>query len=82
MGLSLEAYSLASCIASLSQVLLNLAGNALKFTLEGKIMIEVKLLSHERESGLLEFSVKDTGFGIEKDKTGFCSSPLPSWIIS
>ena len=52
----------------LNQVLMNLAGNALKFTREGSITIEVssKLSSHKQcEIGVV---VRDTGIGIPADK--------------
>jgi PAS domain S-box-containing protein len=60
----------------LQQVLLNLTGNALKFTAAGQIIIEAKL--HSQQSGILvlEFSVKDTGIGIARDKVGFLFEPF------
>ncbi|NLS14721.1 response regulator [Vibrio sp. SM6] len=45
------------------QVIMNLAGNAVKFTHEGHIMISV---THNKPDGLLKFSVKDTGIGIKE----------------
>jgi PAS domain S-box-containing protein len=47
----------------LSQVLINLVGNAIKFTKKGTIVLEVSL-----ESGYLLFKVIDTGIGIPEDK--------------
>ncbi len=61
----------------LTQIILNLAGNAIKFTQKGKINVRVKVLKdnscqsqHLRGDGitLLEFSVQDTGIGITPDK--------------
>ena len=52
----------------LNQVLINLAGNAIKFTSEGGITIKAKLLSKETDSAKLQFSVSDTGIGISEDK--------------
>ena len=50
------------------QVLLNLVGNAIKFTERGSIKIDVHL-HEERERELsLEFRVTDTGIGIPKDR--------------
>jgi len=47
----------------LRQVLINLAGNAVKFTEHGGVTVHVSLL-HEAESGIqLKFSVRDTGVG-------------------
>ncbi len=47
------------------QILTNLTGNALKFTKEGSILIEVKLKNQTEQLYDLEFSVKDTGVGIK-----------------
>lgn len=53
----------------LRQVLVNLAGNAVKFTDQGSIIISVRALP-VKEPGMLtlEFVVKDTGIGIAADK--------------
>ena len=48
----------------LRQVLVNLGGNAVKFTNEGEIVIRVETLSEDERSTLLQFSVTDTGIGI------------------
>ncbi len=50
----------------LRQVLMNLAGNALKFTEQGDVMIEVALSSRSKQTICLEFSVRDTGIGIQQ----------------
>ncbi|HEX6026772.1 MAG TPA: ATP-binding protein, partial [Solirubrobacter sp.] len=47
----------------ITQCLLNLAGNALKFTKEGRVVIGV-----EREGDLLRYRVSDTGIGIPADQ--------------
>ena len=52
----------------LRQVLVNLVGNAVKFTEEGEIGIEVKTETEEDSSVLLHFMVSDTGIGISPDK--------------
>jgi signal transduction histidine kinase len=49
----------------MSQCLLNLAGNALKFTKAGKVEIGAKL-----EGGQLVYQVSDTGIGIPAEKIG------------
>lgn len=46
------------------RILLNLLGNAIKFTPSGRIKIEVKCLSNDGELVQLQFSVSDTGIGI------------------
>ncbi|MFZ2726698.1 MAG: ATP-binding protein [Methylococcaceae bacterium] len=54
----------------LRQVLLNLLGNALKFTHQGQIILNVKLikLNHKKDNCLLNFSICDTGVGIAKNE--------------
>jgi two-component system sensor histidine kinase/response regulator len=52
----------------LRQVLLNLLGNAIKFTEKGSIMLDVQLESEEADWVNLKFSVKDTGPGVPADK--------------
>ena len=52
----------------LHQIILNLVSNAVKFTSEGKIKVSVKLISEDEEKAVIEFSVKDTGIGIEASK--------------
>ena len=47
------------------QVLINLVGNALKFTAQGEIKIEVDVAKQEHERCLIRFAVSDTGIGIE-----------------
>lgn len=52
----------------LRQVLLNLAGNAIKFTERGEVVVATRAL-HQDENGLaIEFSVTDTGTGIAPDQ--------------
>ena len=48
----------------LRQVLLNLAGNAVKFTDEGGIMITVDAVSESKDAAEIRFEVSDTGIGI------------------
>jgi PAS domain S-box-containing protein len=52
----------------LHQVILNLVSNAVKFTSKGKIIVRVSLLSEDAEKATVEFSVTDTGIGIDKNK--------------
>lgn len=51
----------------LSQILNNLVSNAIKFTLEGQISIEVKLVGNKNNIADLYFSVTDTGIGISSE---------------
>jgi signal transduction histidine kinase/ligand-binding sensor domain-containing protein/DNA-binding response OmpR family regulator len=52
----------------LRQVLMNLVGNALKFTHQGEIFIHVYLVRKDRDQLELGFEVRDTGIGIPPDK--------------
>jgi signal transduction histidine kinase/DNA-binding response OmpR family regulator/HPt (histidine-containing phosphotransfer) domain-containing protein len=52
----------------LRQVLINLAGNAIKFTARGEVVIRVALVSETDSEALVRFSVRDTGIGIPADK--------------
>jgi len=50
------------------QVLINLIGNAIKFTEQGEVLIEVARNTDPSIPGNLKFSVRDSGIGIEPDK--------------
>jgi PAS domain S-box-containing protein len=52
----------------LNQILTNLISNAIKFTEEGSVYLSIACRVQEENSFLLEFTVKDTGIGIEQDK--------------
>ena len=52
----------------LRQVIVNLAGNSIKFTEEGEIVIRVELESASDDSVRLHFRVSDTGIGIPEEK--------------
>jgi PAS domain S-box-containing protein len=52
----------------LHQIFLNLVSNAVKFTNEGEISINIKLLNENEEKVTIEFSVSDTGIGISEDQ--------------
>ncbi len=50
------------------QILINLIGNALKFTKQGDIVLQVELAEKQDHAVRLKFGVHDTGIGIPKDK--------------
>ena len=52
----------------LSQALLNLMSNAVKFTEQGSIVLRCELMDASTESLMLRFSVRDTGIGVPLDK--------------
>ncbi|UZP67773.1 response regulator [Desulfovibrio mangrovi] len=51
----------------LSQVLINLANNAVKFTEEGEVVITIQDLGHDENFATVGFSVKDTGIGLTEE---------------
>ncbi|HMO14383.1 MAG TPA: ATP-binding protein [Pirellulaceae bacterium] len=54
----------------LQQIILNLVGNAIKFTSKGHVSITAKLLEATEQESLVEICVADTGIGIPHDKQG------------
>ncbi len=52
----------------LRQILMNLLGNAIKFTSRGEVVLRVTLESSSTDGAKLHFIVEDTGIGIPKDK--------------
>jgi two-component system, sensor histidine kinase and response regulator len=52
----------------LGQVLMNLTGNAIKFTEQGEIVVSVNLEERWEQSLLLRFSVRDSGIGLAQEQ--------------
>ena len=52
----------------IKQVLINLLGNAVKFTEQGEIELKIQKLQSKEHKIKLRFSVRDTGIGIPEDK--------------
>ena len=52
----------------ISQILINLVGNSIKFTEDGDIWVRVKKLNQTGSRVMLRFEIKDTGEGISKEK--------------
>jgi len=60
----------------LRQILLNLAGNAVKFTDKGEVVIRVLLEKECADRVTLRFEVRDTGIGIPADRLGALFFPF------
>ena len=60
----------------LDQVLLNLLGNAIKFTQTGRVVLNVRLLEESLHSVRLEFAVRDTGIGISDEQQAQLFKPF------
>jgi PAS domain S-box-containing protein len=54
--------------ARLCQILLNLASNAIKFTEEGAVTIDLKVIEQSNKKIRIRFAVSDTGIGIANEK--------------
>lgn len=52
----------------LKQILLNLMGNAIKFTAQGKVCIECEIEKSIKDRHLISFKISDTGIGIAPEK--------------
>jgi signal transduction histidine kinase len=54
----------------LGQVLINLVGNAIKFTDHGEVCVDVSVKAVTNNRACLQFSIRDTGIGIAPDQQG------------
>ena len=54
----------------LRQILINLTGNAIKFTNEGEIAVRLSLESETEDNVVIRISVRDTGIGIPSENIG------------
>jgi signal transduction histidine kinase/CheY-like chemotaxis protein len=59
---------LAGDITRVRQILVNLVGNAIKFTDKGEILVSVRVENNSATLYEIRFDVKDTGIGIQEDK--------------
>ncbi|MEP6936428.1 MAG: ATP-binding protein, partial [Nitrospirota bacterium] len=60
----------------LRQILVNLIGNALKFTQQGEVMIHVTQDEETADRALIEFAVTDTGIGIAHEAQAWLFKPF------
>lgn len=66
----------------LEQILINLLNNAAKFTNEGEVSLEIRLVTKENDRYRINFSVKDTGIGMSEEQIGKLFSPFIQGDIS
>ncbi|HRK29107.1 MAG TPA: PAS domain S-box protein [Chitinophagales bacterium] len=52
----------------LTQILMNLVSNAVKFTERGQVRLDARLFTDDKQAATVAFAVADTGIGIEQDK--------------
>ena len=60
----------------LSQVLINLVGNAIKFTAEGAVGLNVTVVSHQGYRAQLQFAVSDSGIGMSEAEIASLFQPF------
>jgi transposase len=60
----------------LRQVVVNLVGNAIKFTQQGEIVLRVETQSLSAEEAVLQFAISDTGIGIAPEKLAHIFDPF------
>ena len=60
----------------LRQVLVNLAGNAVKFTQRGEVTISARLAEHDAGAAVVRFEIRDTGIGIPADRIQMLFKPF------
>jgi two-component system, sensor histidine kinase and response regulator len=60
----------------LRQIVVNLVGNAIKFTSEGEVALGVRALETAGEDRLLQFTVSDTGIGVPPEKQKLIFEPF------
>ncbi len=58
------------------QVLVNLVGNAVKFTHHGEVVVSVEMLAEQDQQLTLQFSVRDTGIGVAPENVNNIFEPF------
>jgi PAS domain S-box-containing protein len=60
----------------LGQVVVNLVGNALKFTDKGEVVVDVEMAAQNEQEAWLHFAITDTGIGVPGDKLQYIFDPF------
>jgi len=60
----------------LSQILLNLGSNAIKFTPSGEVVLQASFIGQEKDTVSLRFSITDTGIGISESQQASLFAPF------
>ena len=60
----------------LGQVVMNLAGNAIKFTHQGEVALKVEVAERDGEDRILHLTVSDTGIGVPAEKHALIFDPF------
>ena len=76
MGEDLRKIELTGDALRLKQVLINLLGNAFKFTDKGRVVLSVRRMGGAPGAPLLEFAVNDTGIGLTPDQKSRLFQPF------
>jgi signal transduction histidine kinase/CheY-like chemotaxis protein len=76
IDMALQTLELMGDALRLKQVLINLVGNALKFTAAGSVSLSVNRAGGTPETPLLEFAVTDTGIGLTPDQQSRLFQPF------
>lgn len=76
IDMQLAGYELIGDPLRIQQVLLNLLGNAIKFTEHGTVTLALQILEESQNDVLLEFAVRDTGIGISADAMSRIFNPF------
>ncbi|GAB2885674.1 CHASE domain-containing protein [Uliginosibacterium flavum] len=60
----------------LQQILINLLGNAIKFTQQGEVNLRIHLVEADEDAVKLRFTVRDTGIGMSEEQIGRLFQPF------